>query len=469
MAQPDREPLGTLRGGGERRRGDSTTIGITMRIPDTRYTPSCGISIAHQVHGEGEHDLLFAGTTASNIETIWHLPEAARFFERLGTFARVIRFDRRDTGISDPTEEDLTLEAHAEDALAVMDAVGSERPFLLGGIEACRSLAVLAATHPDRVAGLIAICPSARGSAVSAPEVADEVAAAVADMTWPDPVLDVWAPSLTRDPVKRRQVASYIRTAATPIQVERLLRLSLTSNVADVLPLVQTPTLVLRPVDAQMPEEPQREFADLVDGAIYEEIPGDAVFIYGLDVDRLAARIETFVTGTSPKPTTDRMLATILFTDLVQSTQLAAELGDREWTSLLGRHLTSARAAVANHGGEIVKSLGDGVLATFTGPAHAVRCASAMIADAKAMGLEIRAGVHTGEVARSGDDVAGVAVHIAARIMTLADVGEILVSRTVRDLVVGSELRFEDRGARDLAGIPEPWSVYSVSGTGAAA
>ena len=171
-----------------------------MRVPDTQYTSSGGISIAYQVHGAEQPDLLFAGTTASNIETIWHLPEAARFFERLGAFARVIRFDRRDTGISDPTKEDLTLEAHAEDALAVMDAVGSERPFLLGGIEACRSLAVLAATHPDRVAGLVAICPSAHGSAVSAPEVADEVAAAVADMTWPDSVLDVWAPSLTRDP-----------------------------------------------------------------------------------------------------------------------------------------------------------------------------------------------------------------------------------------------------------------------------
>jgi class 3 adenylate cyclase len=434
-----------------------------VEIPDTRYASSGGISIAYQVHGESRHDLLFAGTTASNIETIWHLPEAARFFERLGAFARVIRFDRRDTGISDPTKEDLTLEAHAEDALAVMDAVGAERPFLLGGIEACRSLAVLAATHPDRVAGLVAICPSARGSAVSAPAVADEVAAAVADMTWPDSVLDVWAPTLTRDPARRRRVASYIRTAATPVQVERLLRLSLTSNVADVLPLVQTPTLVLRPVDAHMPEEPQREFADLVEGSIYEEIPGDAVFIYGLDVDRLAARIEGFVTGTTPKPVTDRVLATILFTDLARSTQRAAELGDREWTALLARHFTAAQGAVASHGGEIVKSLGDGVLATFTGPAHAVRCASALIADTKAMGLELRAGVHTGEVARSGDDVAGVAVHIAARIMALADVGEILVSRTVRDLVVGSELTFDDRGAHDLEGIPEPWSVYSVS------
>ena len=434
-----------------------------MRIPATRYAASGEISIAYQVHGSGPVDLVFAGTTASNVETVWHLPEAARFLERLGRFARVIRFDRRDTGVSDPTKEDLTLEAHAEDALAVMDAVGAERPFLLGGIEAARSLAVLAATRPDRVAGLIAISPSAVGSAVSSPEIADEVASAVTDLTWPDSVLDVWAPSLTSDPVRRSRVASYIRTAATPIQVQRLLRLSLTSNVTDVLPLVQAPTLVLRPVDAQMPEEPQREFAELIEGAVYEEIPGDAVFIYGLDVDLLADRIEGFVTGTVPRPATDRVLATIMFTDVAGSTERAAELGDREWTRLLERHLQAARAAVATHGGECVKSLGDGLLATFTGPAQAVRCATVVTAEARAMGLDVRAGVHTGEVARSDDDVAGLAVHIAARIMAEAAVGEVTVSRTVRDLVVGSELAFSDRGERELKGVPEPWRVYAVA------
>ena len=432
-----------------------------MQIPETRYTSSGGVAIAHQVHGAGEHDLLFAGTTASNVETVWQLPEAARFLELLGRFARVIRFDRRDTGISDPTEEDLTVESHAADALAVMDAVGSERPFLLGGIEACRPLAALAATNPDRVAGLIAICPSARGSAVASPEVADEIAAAVAEMTWPDAMIDVWAPSLVSDPARRSRVARYIRTAATPIQVQRLLRLSLTSNVAEVLPLVQAPTLVLRPVDARMPEEPQREFADLIEGAIYEEIPGDAVFLYGLDIDLLASRIEAFVTGTDPRPTTDRVLATILFTDLVSSTEQAARLGDREWTSLLERHKAGAQGAVATHGGELVKFLGDGMLATFSGPAQAVRCATNVIADAATMGLEARAGVHAGEVARSDGDVAGLAVHIAARILDRAGAGEVLVSRTVRDLVVGSELRFDDRGEHELRGVPEPWHIYA--------
>jgi class 3 adenylate cyclase len=248
------------------------------------------------------------------------------------------------------------------------------------------------------------------------------------------------------------------------MQVARLLKLSLTSNVTDVLPLVQAPTLVLRPVDTPMPEEPQREVAELIDGAVYEEFPGDAVFLYGLDIDLLADRIQAFVTGTVPKAPSDRVLATILFTDLHRSTERAAELGDRQWTDVLGRHLSSSRSLVSAHGGEVVKSLGDGVLATFTGPAQAVRCANGLVADAKAMGLEIRAGVHTGEVAHSSDDVAGLAVHIAARIMGEAEVGEVLVSRTVRDLVVGSELRFEDRGELALKGVPEHWAVYSAAG-----
>jgi class 3 adenylate cyclase len=432
------------------------------RIPETRYAASGDVAIAYQVHGEGEHDLLFNGTTASNLETVWELPEAARFLRRLGEFARVIRFDRRDTGISDPIKEDLTLEAHANDALAVMDAVDSERPFLLGGIEASRSLALLAATYPERVAGLVAISPSARGSAVAAPEIADEIAAAVTGLTWPDPVVDVWAPSMTSDPARRSRFARYVRTSATPAQVERLLKLSLTSNVADVLPLVQAPTLVLRPVDTPLPEESQREFADLIEGAVYEEFPGDAVFLYGLDVDLLADRIQAFVTGTVPRPATDRVLATILFTDLHRSTERAAALGDRQWTDVLERHLTASRTLVAAHGGEVVKSLGDGLLSIFHGPAQAVRAANGLVADAQAMGLEIRAGVHTGEVARSADDVAGLAVHIAARIMGEAEVGEVLVSRTVRDLVVGSELRFADRGELELKGVPERWAVYAA-------
>ena len=434
-----------------------------MQLPETRYAGSGEIAIAYQVHGSGNKDLVFSGTTASNIETVWALPEAARFFERLGRFARVIRFDRRDTGISDPIKDDLTLEAHAADALAVMDAVGAERPVLFGGLDGARSLAALAATHPERAGGLLAVAATVRGGAVEAPEIADTVVESLADLSWPGDLVDVWAPAWAADPVRRDRLTRYIRTSCTPRQAERLLRLSLTSDTSEVLPLVQAQTLVLRPEAANaVLAEAVREFARLVPGATYREIPGDAVLIYALDVDLLADVIEEFVTGTSPAPVSTRVLATVLFTDIVGSTARAAELGDRAWAELLERHHAATRAAIADHGGDAIKMLGDGALATFTGPAQAVRCAERIIPEARSLGLEVRTGVHTGEVERGSEDVAGLAVHLAARIMGLAEAGEILVSRTVRDLVVGSELRFAPRGEHQLKGIPERWELYAV-------
>ena len=296
-----------------------------MQLPETRYAGSGEIAIAYQVHGSGDKDLVFSGTTASNIETVWALPEAARFFERLGRFARVIRFDRRDTGISDPIKDDLTLEAHAADALAVMDAVGAERPVLFGGLDGARSLAALAATHPERAGGLLAVAATVRGGAVEAPEIADTVVESLADLSWPGDLVDVWAPAWAADPVRRDRLTRYIRTSCTPRQAERLLRLSLTSDTSEVLPLVQAQTLVLRPEAANaVLAEAVREFARLVPGATYREIPGDAVLIYALDVDLLADVIEEFVTGTSPAPVSTRVLATVLFTDIVGSTARAA-------------------------------------------------------------------------------------------------------------------------------------------------
>jgi class 3 adenylate cyclase len=253
-----------------------------------------------------------------------------------------------------------------------------------------------------------------------------------------------------------------MRTSISPRQGQRLLAMSMESNVSDVLPLVQAPTLVLHPTDAPVPAESVREFAARIEGAAYEEFPGNALMIYGLDVDWLAGRIEQFMTGTAPVPPSNRVLASILFTDLVGSTERAAELGDLRWSELLDRHLAAAGALVGERGGESIKSLGDGILALFAGPAQAVRCAEAIIAEAAPLGLEVRAGVHTGEVERSRDDVAGLGVHIAARIMSRAGAGEVLVSRTVRDLVVGSELRFTDRGEHELKGVPEPWALYAA-------
>ena len=434
-----------------------------MEIPETRYVRSGEIAIAYQVHGSGPHDLLFSGASASNVETIWNLPEAVHLLERLGRFARVIRFDRRDTGVSDPTKDDLTLEAHAADALAVMEAAGSTRPFLLGALDGARSLAALAAIRPDRVAGLIAILGTARGTAVESPASADAVARSLADLDWPRGIFDVWAPDWAADPIRRGPMSRYIRTAMTPRQAERLLRLSLTSDVSEVLPLVQARTLVLRPRDSlALSAEAVRQFADLIPNAVYREISGNATILFALDIEELADVIEEFVTGTMPAPVTNRVLATVLFTDLVGSTERAAQLGDHAWASLLERHHSMTGAVVREHGGELVKTLGDGVLATFTGPAQAVRCASRVIAETGSLGLDVRTGVHTGELELADGDVAGLAVHLAARIMGLAEGGEVLVSRTVRDLVIGSQLRFSERGEHELKGIPDRWSLYAL-------
>jgi class 3 adenylate cyclase len=435
-----------------------------MEIPETHYASSGGIAIAYQVHGSGEHDLLLAGSTASNIETVWELPEAARLFERLGRFARVIRYDRRDTGVSDPIKDDLTIEAHAADALAVIDAVGSDQPVLFGGTEGARSLAVLAATRPERVGSFIAVTPSVRSAAAAAPEAGERLAAALSDLAdYPDPMVNIFAPGWTDDPVRRKRLARYIRTAATPRQARRLLQMSLSADVAEVLPLVQAPTLVLFPRDARLPpRDAVHEFADLIPDSSFREMPGSASIFYALDPDRLADEIEEFVTGTPPAKPTTRVLATVLFTDVVASTERAEQLGDAAWTRTLERHQAAAKQAVEAHGGELVKTTGDGILAIFTGPAQGVRCAGEIIAGARTEGLEVRTGLHTGEVER-GSDISGLAVHLASRIMSAAESGEILVSRTVHDLVIGSGLSFTDRGEYELKGISDPWRLYAVS------
>jgi len=436
-----------------------------VEVPETHYARSGELAIAYQVHGAGEHDLLLNSGTASNIETVWRLPEAARLYDRVGQFARVIRYDRRDSGLSDPIKDDLTLEAHADDALAVMDAVDARRPVVVGSLDGARSLALLAATRPERVGGLIAFSPSARGSAASNPEFAESAERAVADLDdFPGPITGLYAPQWAADPVRNDRLKRYFQTSASPRQGARLLRMSLTSDISEALPLVQAPTLVLRPSDLKLVSaDVVREFTDLIPGARLREIPGDAGAIFALDVDLIADIVEEFVTGAAPAAPSNRVLATVLFTDLVDSTQRAARSGDRAWASVLDRHLSATRAAVDAHGGETIKTTGDGVLALFTGPAQGVRCAAQVITDARDLGLDVRTGLHTGEVERTRDDVAGLAVHLAARIMSLANSGEILASRTVRDLVIGSELTFTDRGAHELKGIPDRWSLYAVA------
>jgi len=435
--------------------------------PPTRYARSGELAIAYQVHGSGDYDLLVSGAL-TNIGAVWDLPEARRLFERLGRFARVIRYDRRDAGLSDPIRDDLALEAHAQDALAVMAAVAARRPMLLGSLDGARGLALLAATHPEAVSGLIALAPAVRVEAGSAPAMVQAILRRAVeqdgpDLDWPESLIPFVAPGWMGDPVRRERLARFLVSCATPRQVKRWLRMAIRSDVADVLPLVQAPTLVLCPRDIQFPPQAAvREFADLIPGAEYREIPGDAAFIYALDVDLLADTIEEFVTGNRPKPITNRILATVLFTDLVESTTRAAAAGDRAWTQRLEQHLADSRETVAAFGGDLIKTTGDGVLAVFAGPAQGVRCAEQVISHAHDVDLDARIGLHTGEVERSPDDVAGLAVHIAARIMSAAQPGEVLVSRTVRDLVIGSELRFTERGEHTLRGVADTWTLYAA-------
>jgi class 3 adenylate cyclase len=431
-------------------------------VPETRYARSGELAIAYQVHGSGEHDLLFS-VSFGHLDAAWRFPEALRLFKRLGRFARVIRFDRRDSGLSDPIRDDLTIEAHVADALSVIDAVGAKRPVLIGASEAGRALAALAATRPERVAGMIAISSTARGTFAISPDIDAALEQRLIDLDYPGAAAALWSPQWAADPVRNERLVRYTQNALTPRQAERFRRMSLTSDISAVLPLVQAPTLVLHPRDCAYRPEPVREFASLIPGAIFREIPGDAMLPYALDVELLADIIEEFVTGTAPAPPSNRVLATVLFTDLVGSTERASQAGDRAWADLLERHFAATRAIVTAHGGQTIKTTGDGVLASFAGPAQGVRCADRLITEAGDLGLELRAGLHTGEVERTGDDVAGVAVHLAARIMALAGAGEILVSRTVRDLVIGSELTFTDRGEHQLKGMPDRWAIYTAA------
>jgi class 3 adenylate cyclase len=335
----------------------------------------------------------------------------------------------------------------------------------MGSLDGARSLALLAATRPARVSGLIAFAPSGRGSAASAPAAADSAARAIQELTeWPGPLTALYVPQWATDPVRNDRLKRFFQAAATPRQAARLLRMSLTSDISAALPLVQAPTLVIHPRDLQLvAPESVREFAALIPGARLCEVPGDAAMVFAVDVELIADIVEEFVTGVPPPARTDRILATVLFSDIKDSTARVARAGDRAWTRLLDRYLAAMGTTVAGHGGELIKNIGDGVLALFTGPAQGVRCASRLIKDAGDLNVDVRTGLHTGEVERTGGDVRGLAVHLAARIMGIAEPGEILVSRTVRDLVIGSELSFTERGEHYLKGFADPWTLYAAS------
>ncbi len=440
-------------------------------IPETRYARLGDLHLAYQVIGKGPPDILLLDQWFGHVDAQWDVPPLAELRERLATFGRVIMFDKRGTGLSDPipTASLPTLEAFMEDIPAVLDTVGSERAAMIANIGGGILAMPFAAAHPERVSSLILVDCFARfleapDFPIGAPYEALAPALDLAeDDTGRGVMIDLFAPSVANDERTRRAWARYERSAATPGSTKAIVRLIYESDVRDLLPAIRVPTLVVHRRDATgFGVEHGRYLATHIPGAKFVELPGADNLIWAGDQDAVVAEIQDFVTGARPAPDPRRVLATVLFTDIVGSTQLAAELGDSRWQGLLADHNRVVRRQIDRFGGHEVRIVGDGFLATFDGPARAVRCAIAIRDGVRELGLEIRAGLHVGEIEVLPDDIAGLAVHIGARVSALAGPGEVLTSSTIKDLVVGSGIEFEERGSHQLKGVPGEWRLFAV-------
>ena len=441
-----------------------------MASPQTRYAKAGGVHVAYQVVGEGPPDLVLVSTWFSHVEARWDFPGFAYYLRRLASFSRVISFDKRGIGLSDPVPIDRLplLEEWMSDVRAVMDDVGVERAVLFGANEGSMMAALFAATYPDRVSSLVLANATARPAWAPdnpsgvRPEIIDALVNSV-DQAWGEGLtMAAVNPSIAGDDRAVQAWGRFLRLAASPAVAAAVIRMIFELDVRPVLPAIRVPTLVVSRRDALFSAATGAAVAGLIPGAEFVEVPG---VDYGLavgDVDPVIDEVEAFITGTRPTHDIDRVLATVLFTDIVDSTARAAELGDRGWRAILDSHEEIARAEVQAHGGVIADFTGDGIVATFDGPARAVRAALALRDRVHDLGIVIRSGLHTGEIERRGEDIAGLGVHIAARVMALADGDEVLVSHTVKDLVAGSGLRFQDYGIRDLKGVPDAWQIFRV-------
>jgi class 3 adenylate cyclase len=441
--------------------------------PETRYARLGDLHLAYQVLGNGPPDVLLLDQWFSHMEAQWDVLPLAAFRERLASFARLIMFDKRGAGLSDPVATTTlpTLEAWMDDASAVLDAAGSKRAVVIANLGGGLLATTFAAAHPERVASLVLVDCFARFLEApdypigSPPEGVDRTLEEVESGAGHGLMIDFFAPSLVTDEHARRAWARYERQAASPGIMKAVVRFMYESDVRSVLPAIRVPTLVIQRAGAERFGPPFGKFlASHIPDAKYVEIAGADSLIWAGDQDAMVREIEDFVTGVRRAPEPNRVLATVLFTDIVGSTVRAAELGDGQWRRLLGEHNLVGRHHIERFGGREIKTVGDGLLATFDGPARAVRCALGMREGVRELGLEMRAGLHTGEIELQGDDIAGLAVHIAARISALAEGGEVLVSSTVRDLVAGSGLAFDDRGTHELKGVPGEWRVFRAAG-----
>ena len=436
--------------------------------PETLYARSGDLHIAYQVIGAGPIDVVWIPGWISNIDHYWEEPSVARYFNRIASFSRLILFDRRGTGVSDPLPRAPTLEEQMDDVVAVMEAAGSEQAAFYAQLEGGAMAMLFAATHPERTRALVVYEGMPRMS--WAPDydwaLRDEDRAAWLGKGWGDGsrILQL-APTAAQNPRMRRWFAKLERAAASPSTAAQLLMMNAQVDVRAVLPSIQAPTLVLHRADDRFVDKRHSVYlAEHIPGARLMELPGHEVITFGADDDRLLDEVEEFLTGARKSANTERVLATVMFSDIVESTRQAAELGDRRWRDVIEALASSVGSELRRFRGRSVKTMGDGFLATFDGPARAIGCAVAVRDMARSeFGLELRSGLHTGEVEVMGQDVGGIAVHIGARILAAAEPGEVVVSGTVKDLVVGSGVEFEDRGERELRGVPGHWRLFAVA------
>ena len=444
-------------------------VPVSIVQPRTQYARSGDLSIAYQVVGDGPLDVVVVPGFISHVELGWELPPLRHVIERVASFARLIMFDKRGTGLSDPVTVAPTLEERIDDVRAVLEAAGSERAALVGLSEGAPMSILFAATHPEIVQSLVLYGGMARST--WAPDYpwatpADALIESSLEMlpyAFDGALVEILAPSMADLPQAYEMFAKLQRYGSTPAMLEQNYLMFLDIDVRHVLGAIAVPTLVLhRRGDRAVNRLGAEWMAGQIPGARYVELDGIDHAIYAGDSDAVVDEIEEFLTGVRRATEVDRVLATVMFTDIVGSTQLAAELGDRKWRELLDAQNTEVRRQLERFRGREVKTLGDGMLATFDGPARAIRCALAVTEAVKPLGVDVRIGLHTGEVELVDDDVAGIAVHIAARIGALAGAGEVRVSGTVKDLVAGSGIGFTELGEHELKGVPDTWRLFAV-------
>jgi class 3 adenylate cyclase len=433
-------------------------------VPKTQYAKSGDVRIAYQVVGEGPFDLVFVPGFISNLDLAWEEPYRARVWARLASFARLIMFDKRGTGLSDRTVGVPTLEERMDDVRAVMDAVGSQQAALFGISEGGAMSLLFAATYPERTRALVLYGTYGHFRSWVLPPDRIEAALDRMEKNWgTGDSLRLFAPSVASDETFKLAWARFERLSASPSAVVALMRMNSEIDVRPILPSIRVPTFIIhRQGDVRVNVEAGRFMARQIPNAKYLELPGSDHMLWTGETERILDEVEEFLTGSRSAIESDRVLATVLFTDIVNSTKRAETIGDRAWHDVLDRHNALVRREISRHRGHEVRTMGDGFLATFDGPARSIRCALAINEGVEALGLQVRAGLHTGEVEMADDDLSGIAVHIASRVATMAKPGQVLVSNTVRDLVAGSNIRFHDEGSHSLKGLTESVRLFAA-------